>query len=48
MRATSPFSLLEHVRVRGERLDLHLAIWTCFANAKNQAARRERELALAN
>ena len=32
----------------GERLDLHLAIWTCFANAKNQAARRERELALAN
>ena len=27
----------------GERLDLHLAIWTCFANAKNQAARRERE-----
>ena len=32
----------------GERLDLHLAIWTCFANAKNQAARREREQALAN
>jgi len=34
----------------GERLDLHLAIWTCFANAKNQAARREREReqALAN
>jgi hypothetical protein len=27
----------------GERLDLHLAIWICFANAKNQAARRERE-----
>jgi hypothetical protein len=25
----------------GERLDLHMAIWTCFANAKNQAARRE-------
>ena len=32
----------------GERLDLHLAIWTCFANARNQAARREREQALAN
>jgi hypothetical protein len=32
----------------GERLDLHLAIWTCFANAKNQAVRREREQALAN
>jgi hypothetical protein len=32
----------------GERLDLHLAIWTCFANAKNQAARREREQALAS
>ena len=32
----------------GERLDLHLAIWTCFANAKNHAARRERERALAN
>jgi len=30
----------------GERLDLHLAIWTCFANAR-VAARRERELALA-
>jgi hypothetical protein len=28
----------------GERLDLHLAIWICFANAKNQAARRERLL----
>jgi hypothetical protein len=32
----------------GERLDLHRAIWICFANAKNQAARREREHALAN
>jgi Domain of unknown function (DUF222)/HNH endonuclease len=31
-----------------ERLDLNLAIWTCFANAKNQAARREREQALAD
>jgi hypothetical protein len=31
----------------GERLDLHMAIWTCFANAKNQTARREREQALA-
>ena len=31
----------------GERLDLHLAIWVCFANAKNQAARRERDQALA-
>jgi hypothetical protein len=30
----------------GGRLDLHLAIWTCLANAKNQAARREREQAL--
>jgi hypothetical protein len=27
----------------GERLDLHLAIWTCFTNAKNKAERRERE-----
>jgi hypothetical protein len=27
----------------GERLNLHLAIWTCFANAKIDAARRERE-----
>jgi hypothetical protein len=25
----------------GERLDLHLAIWTCFANARNQAKRRQ-------
>lgn len=27
----------------GERLDLHLAIWICFANAKIEAARRERQ-----
>lgn len=31
----------------GERLDLHLAIWTCFANARTQAARRERQQAAA-
>jgi hypothetical protein len=31
----------------GERLNLHLAIWTCFANAKADAARREREQVLA-
>lgn len=31
----------------GERLDLHLAIWTCFANARVDAARREREQAQA-
>jgi len=29
----------------GERLDLHLAIWTCFANARTDAARRERQQA---
>jgi Domain of unknown function (DUF222) len=29
----------------GERLNLHLAIWTCFANAKIKAARREHEQA---
>jgi hypothetical protein len=27
----------------GERLDLHLAIWICFANARNNAERRQRE-----
>jgi 5-methylcytosine-specific restriction endonuclease McrA len=27
----------------GERLDLHLAIWTCFANARTQAAVRVRK-----
>jgi 5-methylcytosine-specific restriction endonuclease McrA len=32
----------------GERLDLHLAIWTCFANARIDAARREREQAAAS
>ena len=25
----------------GERLDLHLAIWICFTNARNQAKRRQ-------
>jgi len=25
----------------GERLDLHLAIWICFTNARNQAQRRQ-------
>jgi hypothetical protein len=25
----------------GERLDLHEAIWVCFARAKNQAAKRQ-------
>ncbi|WP_300605604.1 HNH endonuclease signature motif containing protein [Trebonia sp.] len=29
----------------GERLDLHLAIWTCFTNARIQAVRGERETA---
>jgi len=32
-------------RHSGERLDLHLAIWTCFANARTDAARRERQQA---
>jgi len=27
----------------GERLDLHEAIWICFANAKARAIRRELE-----
>ena len=30
----------------GERLDLHEAIWICFANAKARAIRRERDSAL--
>jgi hypothetical protein len=32
----------------GERLNLHLAIWTCFANARIDATRRERDQALAS
>jgi hypothetical protein len=27
----------------GERLDLHLAIWTCFSNARRNSERRQRE-----
>jgi hypothetical protein len=30
----------------GERLNLHEAIWICFANAKARAIRRERALDL--
>jgi len=32
----------------GERMDLHQAIWTCFANARTDAARREREQSAAS